>query len=481
MMDENLDANFTPDMDFFSSVAQACKEILYNKMPREKVLSRYLKHERNRKYRDKLFKYVQSIIKNSIILDFVLSRVGNAAVELRNDARDVYFTWLCIVFHVFEHRILEREFLPFSWEEKTRTLDSLNLVLAESGSETSSFVESLFQFNMQNALANLDFIQRWSVLYSHPSFFVEKLLTLLPRTRLEAILKAHQSSEQFFVVARDDATSKRIKTRLVEKGFAFQEDRALPNLLHIPNIGGWKHDLLDRTLRTDKDAMIQDLGSVAIIEALDIRPGDEIIDGCAAPFQKTINMYWHCGPAGRIVAFDAHLGRTMENAPRLGETARKIIHIVNADTTRVPLTCRNLYPDKILLDVPCTGSGSLGAFPELKERQNEREIKRFARLQYKIISSMIEACTINRWMDTEIVYSTCSYYPEEGESMIDSFWNKIILRDLHDLNGDGVRIWQLAHGWKGYRCSRFVARTFPDVNNGSKAFFIAKFTIAPKS
>ncbi|HME53475.1 MAG TPA: RsmB/NOP family class I SAM-dependent RNA methyltransferase [Candidatus Lokiarchaeia archaeon] len=480
-MEKNQVAKFSPGMDFFRIVADACKKILHDREPREKIISRYLKQGQNRKERDKLFKYVHSIVKDHGILDFITSRTKNSIAGGENETIDDHFLQCCIAFHVFEHRISERTFLPLTITEQAKIRESLGLFLEGADSGMKSFVETLLRFNMQDVIAKKSFVDYCSILYSHPSFFIEKMLEVLPEPRIEAILRAHQASENFFLVARDAACINRIKKYLVEKGFAFQEDRVLPNVLHIPNVGGWKHDLLDRALKAERNAMIQDLGSVMIVEALGIQPGDIIIDGCAAPFQKTITMSWHCGPLGRIIAFDAYQGRTMEAANRLDKTARMIIHMINADAARLHLMCRTCHPDKILLDVPCTGSGSLGAYPELKERQTIREIKKFAQVQHDIIASVIEACITMELMDTEIIYSTCSYYAEEGEEIIDSFWNDITLRDLHDPDGHGLRTWQLSHGWKGYRCSRFVARTFPDLNNGSKGFFIAKFTIASRS
>jgi 16S rRNA (cytosine967-C5)-methyltransferase len=480
-MEKNQVAIFLPSMDFFRIVADACKKILHDREPREKILSRYLKQGRTRKDRDKIFKYVHSIVKDRGILEFIVSRTINHSTQGEKEPIDKHFMQLCIAFHVFVHRISERKFLPFTIEERTNIQESLEIIWKDADSGMKTFVDALLQLDVQDAIARKSFIEYCSILYSHPSFFIKKLLEVLPETRIEALLRAHQANETFFIVARDDASGNRIKKYLIEKGFAFQADRVLQNVLHVPNVGGWKHNLLDRILNTEKNAMIQDLGSVMIVEALGIQPGDMIIDGCAAPFQKTITMSWHCGPSGRILAFDAHQGRTMENAERLDTAAREIIQVVNADASRINLMCGRCHPDKILLDVPCTGSGSLAAYPELKDRQTSKEIETFTRMQHNIVASVIEACEENKWMDTEIVYSTCSYFAEEGEEIIDSFWNAIIPRDLHDPNSHGVRTWQLSHGWKGHRCSRFVARTFPDLNDGSKGFFIAKFSIAPRS
>jgi 16S rRNA C967 or C1407 C5-methylase (RsmB/RsmF family) len=173
---------------------------------------------------------------------------------------------------------------------------------------------------------------------------------------------------------------------------------------------------------------------------------------------------------------EASTQRASTNARRLPFDAKEAIHVVIADAARFGAGLRGVVPDRILLDMPCTGSGSLAAYPELKARQSSKDVAFFADLQSRILGSVLDACSVNRWNDVHIVYSTCSYYPEEGEEIIDRIMDKIDLIDLHDPRGPVARLSLLPAGWKGHACSPRVARTFPDTNAGSKAFFIAAFT-----
>jgi 16S rRNA (cytosine967-C5)-methyltransferase len=88
------------------------------------------------------------------------------------------------------------------------------------------------------------------------------------------------------------------------------------------------------------------------------------------------------------------------------------IRIIQLDGLHPPLKDNSI--DKILLDAPCTGSGTFTSNPELKWRQNEKFLRRNVMLQKRLILSAIKALKVGG----TLVYSTCSLYPEEGEHQI---------------------------------------------------------------
>nr|MDO8114352.1 RsmB/NOP family class I SAM-dependent RNA methyltransferase [Candidatus Sigynarchaeota archaeon] len=391
-----------------------------------------------------------------------------------------YFMRIAIIFHVFEEKIEKKVYAPFSVEEKEKALSLLKIVLPGLNPDDVAFINRLLELDVASRMRGKAFTERCSILYSHPSFFIEILRPLIPEARIEAMLEAHQASENFFLVSRDASSSKRIKELLVTKGLTFQPARILPNVLIAQNIPGRKQDILDHVLKHEKTTILQDFGSAVVVEAMGVRDGDVIIDACAAPFQKSIAMAWKCRCSGRVIALDVHPGRTSQNLQRLGKRDAHGIHPIIADASSIHMLYRGPVPDKILIDAPCSGSGSLITFPELKDRQTASGVESFAKLQRGIVSSVLQLCQIQHWNNTEIIYSTCSYYPEEGEEIITNFADQIDLLDLHDPVARGASLWQLERGWKGYPCAKYVIRTFPDMDQGSKAFFIAKFKARAK-
>lgn len=305
---------------------------------------------------------------------------------------------------------------------------------------------------------------------SHPSFFIETLAGLVSRARLERILLAHQAGERFFMQARPGKDAW-LASYLRSKSFTFHPDPSIAGLVHVMNVPGWKRHLVE--LDEPGTWLIQDRGSAAVIEALDVGHGDVVLDACAAPLQKTLHLSWLAGPRGLVVAMDASPGRLGENIDRFRRDAGSPASILAGDAIRLDATFRGLVPDKVLVDAPCSGSGSIGAYPELKWMQDPATVARHARLQAAILRSCIDAARAGSWHGTTFVYSTCSYYPAEGEAVIDAVQDDIVLHDLHA----GGPLAGFPPGWKGYRCARKVVRTFPDVQDGARAFFMARFTV----
>ena len=310
--------------------------------------------------------------------------------------------------------------------------------------------------------------------HSHPLFLVDKLSALVDPDRLARIMEAHLAGERFFVRTRPGARE-RVARLLARKGFTFQADATLPDLLHVLAMPGWKRGLLG-TPRGHEFFLVQDLGSAAVVEALGVVRGDLVLDACAAPLQKTIALSWKAGVTGRVVAVDVHPARLVENVKRLRRAAGSPVDVIAGDATRMKATLHGLVPDRVLVDVPCTGSGSMAAHPELRWMQTRNHLDAHVRLQRSIVASCLGAAKRGEWHDTRFVYSTCSYYPEEGEGIIDAFLDEIALVDLH---AAGAPLASFPTGWKGHACARFAARTFPDVNEGARGFFIAAFTVKP--
>ncbi|MFX0099268.1 MAG: hypothetical protein ACFFCS_06765 [Candidatus Hodarchaeota archaeon] len=466
---------FIPDRAFMVQLASYCLDYFKRNKSKNDIIESIQQQQKFKKVRGKLIKYFHSIMKYKNLLEFFLGKI-DPGVSLINDEDTLeHLISLGKIFHYWEPFIERgKESHPSKGMQDVENvkLSKSNPIIPLSWSE---FDERVKNMQVKGLFNQMDDISTLSLKYAHPTFFVKKMLELVTRDRLERILAAHRDDDVFFLAAGTTRHFQEMKQFLAGKGFSFQEDRFFQNLLQVRNIPGWKSAVLDLELVKESRVLIQDRGSIAIIEALDIEPGDVILDACAAPFQKTIGVPWRCGSKGRIFAVDRHGSRILPNLPRMKPKSFANIYPVNADSSRISKLFRDFEPNKILLDVPCTGSGSLISFPELKLQQNREFLERNVVIQKKILRSVLDFTRINEWERTEIVYSTCSYYPREGEAIIDEILEEIIIMDLHDPQSSSPGVVSLPFGWKGYQCSRKVARTFPDDGSGSKGFFIAKF------
>jgi 16S rRNA (cytosine967-C5)-methyltransferase len=145
----------------------------------------------------------------------------------------------------------------------------------------------------------------------------------------------------------------------------------------------------------------QDWGSQSIVPLLGIEPGMSVLDVCAAPGNKTAQMI---AAGGRVAACDRSLGRLAE----VPEGAMRVV--LDAGTT-LPFAVKF---DRILVDAPCSGTGTLGRNPEIKWRMLPSDILRFPPIQRNILRTALDCLKPGG----RLVYSTCSLEPEENEDVV---------------------------------------------------------------
>ena len=149
---------------------------------------------------------------------------------------------------------------------------------------------------------------------------------------------------------------------------------------------------------------IQDIGSQSIVPLLDIQPGMSFLDLCAAPGNKTaqaIEMGAHA------VACDLHWHR-------LNDSGLACPRVVLDGTQPLPFSRRF---DRILVDAPCSGTGTLGRNPEIKWHLRPSDLANLHGRQVALLRSALAAVEPGG----KLVYSTCSLEEEENEQVIAAF------------------------------------------------------------
>ncbi|MGA9528589.1 MAG: 16S rRNA (cytosine(967)-C(5))-methyltransferase RsmB [Terriglobales bacterium] len=152
---------------------------------------------------------------------------------------------------------------------------------------------------------------------------------------------------------------------------------------------------------------IQDEGSQLV--ALQVGRGEKLLDCCAAPGGKT-TLLARRNPAAMIVACDLHPHRARLLRERCGLPN---VRIVAADARQFPFSSRF---DRILADVPCSGTGTLARNPEIKWRLKREDLSNLQTRQVAILKSAIAQLTTGG----RLVYSTCSLEPEENEAVVEA-------------------------------------------------------------
>lgn len=164
---------------------------------------------------------------------------------------------------------------------------------------------------------------------------------------------------------------------------------------------------------------VQDIGSQSIVPLLQLQPGQRLLDLCAAPGNKTAQAL---ESGTRVVACDRYFRRLRPMA-ELGADL-----VVLDGTCPLPFSC--LF-DRILVDAPCSGTGTLGRNPEIKWRLSPEDLPNF---QHRQIALLAQARTLLA-PGGLLVYSTCSLEQEENEAVVDLAFPGVVPETMHRLPG----------------------------------------------
>jgi 16S rRNA (cytosine967-C5)-methyltransferase len=163
---------------------------------------------------------------------------------------------------------------------------------------------------------------------------------------------------------------------------------------------------------------VQDEGSQLVGYLVAPKRSDMVVDFCAGAGGKTLLLGALMRSQGRLYAFDTQERRLAKLGPRLARSGLSNVHpqvIAHERDSRVKRLAGKI--DRVLVDAPCTGFGTLRRNPDLKWRQPESAVAELVMKQQAILSS---AATLVK-PGGRLVYSTCSVLPDENEDVVDAF------------------------------------------------------------
>ena len=161
---------------------------------------------------------------------------------------------------------------------------------------------------------------------------------------------------------------------------------------------------------------IQGESAMLAAQAVQAKPGMQILDACAAPGGKTCLMAEQMGASGRVHAWDVHAHRVAlirAAALRLGLDN---VRPAERDARR-PADGMKLAMDAVLVDAPCSGLGVIAEKPDIKYRKTEEELSALPSLQLEILSACAEAVKVGGLL----VYATCTILPAENREVVAAF------------------------------------------------------------
>jgi len=163
---------------------------------------------------------------------------------------------------------------------------------------------------------------------------------------------------------------------------------------------------------------VQDEGSQLVGHLVAPRRNDMVVDFCAGAGGKTLLLGALMRSHGRLYAFDVNAKRLAQLTPRLARSGLSNVYpqvIAHEGDAKVKRLAGKI--DRVLVDAPCSGFGTLRRNPDLKWRQTPVDIEELTAKQARIIAS---AATLVKG-GGRLVYATCSVLPEENDAIVDAF------------------------------------------------------------
>lgn len=320
-------------------------------------------------------------------------------------------------------------------------------------------LRKVIALDLDSAFLKMPMINRLSLRHSHPTFLVKTLLDNLPKDDTVELMTSNNQKRSYYIrpnMLYSDAASIMKSLPNVQ----LEQDSKLPNVSRV--VQGIDQVVSSQHFIEGK-ILVQDLASVVTVKSLDPQPGEKVWDSCAAPGMKTQFIAELMQEQGEIIATDMYEERVRVAQERSQVLNASKVQWLKGDASK-PIV---LDADRILIDAPCTSTGILQAYPSFKWRLNKETLFALMTIQNKILDGILTAYSDRP--GTEIVFSTCSILPHEGESQIDSAMKRHNI-ELIEPYPYGDR------GYSKFQCSKYVRRLFPHKHHTS-GFFIAKMRI----
>lgn len=389
----------------FFALKEVHKQQAYTDIALDRVLR---KHQVSDKDRALVCELVYGCVRRQRTLDFIIDQLGKkTAAQQPPDLR--------LILHLGLYQMRYLCSVPVSAAVNT----TVELAKKNGLQSLAPVVNALLrkyeriepQQDLFSSLIGGDQIKRLAILSSFPDWIVATWLEQLTTQQTQQLCEwFNQSPTMDLRVNVLRTTVSEVQTALAGEGINVAIIKDLPQGLRLSGSIGAVPKLpgFDRGWW-----MVQDSSAQLVSHLLDPQPGEVVIDACAAPGGKTTHLAELMRDEGEIWAGDrceSRLRKVKENAERLGIKSISLYDDKTKNDFREKA-------DRVLVDAPCSGLGTLHKHPDIRWRQTPEGIEKLSKLQSEILQ---EAAT---WVKPGgvLVYATCTLSLQENEQVIEGF------------------------------------------------------------
>ncbi|HEV7474361.1 MAG TPA: 16S rRNA (cytosine(967)-C(5))-methyltransferase RsmB [Pyrinomonadaceae bacterium] len=429
------------------------------------------------------YELVLGVLRRQLWLDRLIERyAGRKVAELDPAVRVVLRLGL------YQLRFLSR--VPAS----AAVNESVNLIhsarLRSAGALVNAVLRRATREPEIDPTSNLDDpLERLSVATSHPQWLIERWTRSFGAEETEAFARANnEPAPVAFRVVKNRAEEAEVCERLRAAGAELVPSQVAGGAWRVTGTAGVSPAVMEPSPTDDRAATLagempavpissvngvlaelaaagqiylQDEASQLVAGMLDVRPGQRVLDLCAAPGSKTTQIADLAGDSALVVAADLHKHRlnTVISSARLQGLAN--IHCAVVDgLQRLPFRERSF--ERVLVDAPCSGTGTLRRNPEIRWRISPADIEDLARRQRDLLFNAARAVK----PAGRLIYSTCSVETDEDEAVVKTFlennenfvpapWSPEMLLNI---SAGALRTWPHREGTDGFFICAFTRK-----------------------
>lgn len=360
--------------------------------------------------RDKrlVIEMVYGILRNKLSLDFVLNQFLKENYFIQNKQL------MCIlrmgVYQILyldripDHAAVNESVLLAKDDKNTRNAAGVvNAVLRKIINNKRNIPKSNKRGQLQNRL---------SIKYSHPEWMIKRWLNTIGMSNTKKLLEFNNTRPDIFLRRRFKGLPRQ----------QFESD-ALSIADTVSGGSGYKNlyyrlkrNILPENIRLFNDGLctVQAPSSGWVVALLDINVGDKVLDVCSAPGGKSSLISELVGNGGAVCACELRFSRLKKVKETVSRMYLSNVFMVICNGEMLPFIG---YYDKVLLDVPCSGTGVMHRHPDARWRSKEEDIERITQVQERLLEGVAS------YVGPQgiLVYATCSIEQEENQQQVEKF------------------------------------------------------------
>lgn len=378
---------------------------------------------------------VHEVFRNQSFYDYWIQKFAQS--DIRDPVK--YAKFLCL-FGAVEDRSIDKAVFAAAWNE---IKDQANL---EQHDELFHIIREHRTSEVESEISRSGWL---ALRYSFPGWIVERWLQAFGDQECEAILRATHQRPPLVIRAN---TLKISREKLITELGPEGGPEALQNT--ASGISFKDHaQVKNSPLFMEGYFEIQSEASQRVVELVHPLPGEKIWDVCAGGGGKTLFLAALMKNEGVVIATDLRSLALKELKLRAARAGAENIKI--ADVQRFYNREAKDQFDKIVIDAPCSGTGTLGRAPDLKWRIEEKTFEEYAAKQLEILEMALPYLK----QTGQMFYMTCSIDPSENEEVVKSFLSRhseLKLKPISEKQTEYFRIWPQSENTDGFFTACFI-------------------------